>query len=421
MDRNKIITVLKNVTDERGELFLASKTRTLGLSSDSTESFLNHFLSEPVKKALIAQEEFRDGRSYLINLDNGQSGFYPDLVATRMVAKTRASGSALVAVEWLEKILSTKKASGICVMALQGISVNTSVNLYPQIDLMPVSQLPDSSQKNNFLKLQIPSASPWPIPNPALFDAPKSALVYRKVIDPFMVDSLHEEPPQGPNLREYHLLDKVRLALTCVGPCAPMQIAYWFQFEDKDLEEALLGPASLHRHHEILPLHLKEYGVFDPEMAKVITRSFLQLREGKLKNRIHVALERLHQSMLRHDAGDMAMDTSIALEALLADGSGENTFKVALRAALLLGGDVDQRLQNRATVAGAYVLRSAVVHNGKSGNTVKLAKFGEKDSLDVAANAITICAAVIRHLLETGDAPDWYTIELLGGKKTHAA
>jgi hypothetical protein len=103
---------------------------------------------------------------------------------------------------------------------------------------------------------------------------------------------------------------------------------------------------------------------------------------------------------------------SIALESLLADGGTENTYKVGLRSALLLGGELAERLDIRTVVSGTYALRSALVHEGEAGDTIRLKRRGKEKSKEVVNEAILICARVIRRILELGGIPDWYEFEL---------
>jgi hypothetical protein len=64
-----------------------------------------------------------------------------------------------------------------------------------------------------------------------------------------------------------------------------------------------------------------------------------------------VALDRLNLARRRRSTGDRAVDGGICLEALLGDDSPQElTYKLRLRAALLLGRTVDERQQIREDV-----------------------------------------------------------------------
>src|SRR4051812_40788080 len=70
---------------------------------------------------------------------------------------------------------------------------------------------------------------------------------------------------------------------------------------------------------------------------------------GPFRDRITLALDRLNQGMRRRFPGDKAMDIAIALEALLSDTGAQTevTYRLALRSALLLGGNLVERKKNR--------------------------------------------------------------------------
>lgn len=106
------------------------------------------------------------------------------------------------------------------------------------------------------------------------------------------------------------------------------------------------------------------------------------------------------------------MEISIALETLLADGGTENTYKIGLRAALLLGGDVAIRQKNRAIVGGAYVMCSALVHSGAVPHEIKVPRLGKMPADEIAKRAAAICGEVILRIIERGHTPEWFDFEL---------
>jgi len=163
--------------------------------------------------------------------------------------------------------------------------------------------------------------------------------------------------------------------------------------------------------HDITPAWFIPEVMISPVDAREVVSGFLAV-DGTLRARLRVSLQRLNQSIRRLSAGDKAMELSIALEALLAEGATENTYKVGLRAALLAGGDHQQRVQNRATVSAVYELRSAVVHKGLAPDTVKVKRKGHIASTTVVGEAAAVTATVIRRVISARTLPDWYDLEL---------
>jgi hypothetical protein len=85
--------------------------------------------------------------------------------------------------------------------------------------------------------------------------------------------------------------------------------------------------------------------------------------DGQQRRSLDVALDRLNLARRRRSPGDKAIDAGICLEALLGDDSPQElTYKLRLRAALLLGTTLDGRRKIRDDVRDLYDLRSSVVH-----------------------------------------------------------
>ena len=154
-----------------------------------------------------------------------------------------------------------------------------------------------------------------------------------------------------------------------------------------------------------------EQGEIDSEQARAIVCAYYALNEGA-RQRVRTAMERVHLAFIRSSAADKTLELAIALETLLVDSPGENTFKISLRAALLTAEDINSRATNRAIIRAAYKLRSALMHRGQSGTEVNVHGEGKVPSTDVAERATVIAIDVIRSVLTAGKLPDWSDVEL---------
>ena len=107
---------------------------------------------------------------------------------------------------------------------------------------------------------------------------------------------------------------------------------------------------------------------------------------------------------------EAAVHLRICLEAILmeAGGRGDSTFKVALRGALMLGGQMSEKLKNRDLLTKAY---------GAGSNAVHTAELKKKD-IENWAPIQRVSRALIRQWLENGAAKystvDWQRVELGG-------
>lgn len=380
-----------------------------GLPQDMAEAICLHEASSAVIDKLVKDPAFLNCESRMIRSENGSSSFHPMFVAPKLIKKAFGAGNSEVAVTWLEKVLATKQATGFSIMAVWGVRVDRAVQMGNRVSLVPIGELPDSYQKRwilekDWLRSQLDL---MPV---SIVEAPTAALLVETVIDPLFVDGPTDKPVDvWRSNRE--LLDDARLALSMLGPCAPLQACSWFNFKDPDIDDAQLGASRSSSHIEIMPIRIAQPEALDAELASSLVGRYLSL-EGSVKQRLRVALDRLNQGLRRFRPGDQAMEISIALETLLADGGTENTYKIGLRAALLLGGDTATRQENRAIVGGAYVMRSALVHSGTVSTEIKVPRLGKIPADEVAKRAAKICAEVIQGIIKRGHIPEWFEFEL---------
>ncbi len=388
---------------------LYSKKCEEGLPQDMAEAICLHDASSTVIDLLAKDPAFLNCESRMVRSENGSSSFHPRFVAPKLIKKAIGAGNVELAVTWLEKVLATKQATGFSIMALWGVKVDHAIQMGNRVSLVPIGELPDSYQKRWILEKDWLQSQLDAMPR-SIMEAPSAALLVETVIDPLFIDGETDKPVDvWSSNRE--LLDDARLALSMLGPCAPLQACSWFSFKDPDIGDAQLGAARSSNHIEIMPIQIAHQEVLDAELASNLVGRYLSL-EGNVKQRLRVALDRLNQGLRRFRPGDQAKEVSIALETLLADGGTENTYKIGLRSALLLGGDTATRQENRAIVGGAYVMRSALVHSGTVSSEIKVPRLGKIPADEVAKRAAKICGEVIQGIVKRGHIPEWFDFEL---------
>ena len=145
-------------------------------------------LSRDIGTLLAAQPEFEADR-----MDN--TGLASAFFAPALVREGRSRG-AIAAVEWLQKILSTKKVRGFQVQALYGIRVASVTSLVDEINLVPLDAVPDSCQKQGLLER--PSLGPYHPPPFYWISSPSAALIVPVEIKPFFVKSNTAEAQDPP-------------------------------------------------------------------------------------------------------------------------------------------------------------------------------------------------------------------------------
>lgn len=111
-----------------------------------------------------------------------------------------------------------------------------------------------------------------------------------------------------------------------------------------------------------------------------------------------LAIRRFHQSFDRDLPDDQALDLFIALESLLSDDPEAIRYKIALRAAHLIGGDRNDKISINSFLKTAYNQRSGIVHGRESSIRWLGGKdYGSRNNIDELED---IVRRVLRTLLE---------------------
>lgn len=144
---------------------------------------------------------------------------------------------------------------------------------------------------------------------------------------------------------------------------------------------------------------------FPADMA-AIKRAFTNLAAFSEGDSLNRAIDRLGRSRLAVHPVDRALDLGMAAEiVLMHDQSRSNTeitYKIASRAAWLLGSDVEERAEIFDQMKQLYATRSTAVHSGVLPSKSKI-------DLDVADNLV---GRIIRVILEQGSFPDWMSLTM---------
>jgi Apea-like HEPN len=388
--------------------------RVPGNMRRDVEPFVIHDLSKPIVEALLESEPFTKGTGFAIPHDRGFSGFYADNAASVLVKRVLAGETPEEAVRWLERFIAIERAVGYSVMALWSVEVPTPIDLGHDVALMPFASLPDSPTKAWYTAPRDRTAVPGFLSS--MFSSPPTAaIVHRQLVQPVLQRITDGRLPNLPDpLRHGSLLDDVRLALTLLGPCCPVSAGSWFEFDDPDLSSTGLHISIINSLQDVLPWAFAEPVKLDPTEVRKVVTTFLE-HVDPLRASLRLALSRLNQAVRRPPHGDRAIDLAIALESLLVDGAGENTYKVGLRAALLLPVPLEERQRVRSLVSALYAIRSSLMHDGRPPSEVRVVGSGKRPSAEVVVEATTVCASVLRAILEAGRVPHWYSFELAGG------
>jgi hypothetical protein len=102
------------------------------------------------------------------------------------------------------------------------------------------------------------------------------------------------------------------------------------------------------------------------DSSDAITGNFLRLTSRKLAgaHEVRRAVGRLISARTKHDPVDTFLDLVIGLDTLLGQGGPEQTLRISLRCAYLLGSTSGERRTFRNFVQKAYATRSVIAHAG---------------------------------------------------------
>lgn len=370
----------------------------------SQAPFVLHDMSSGLEELITSDPRFLGRAVKILKTPNGASGFYPSFLGPKLLQRTFDTGSASAAIAWLQKVLSTQVTDGKFITALWNVPVVSEVQLTPDVCLVPFDSLPHSGQKTAIENSQFQTGI---ISNPLAWQPPSSALVVPYQVENFVCDQ-EESVRDNQFLVLHESVADIALLLTLIGPRVPIQVAHWFNFDDPDLEFALLGQSRGSQMMEILPkLTGQQPPILNDGEAIEIIRLFNALTISA-KEKIKIATDRLRRALLRHQPADRAVEVSIALEILCGDTqTSEMTHKVKVRAVRLLGGNRGVRERNRTIVTKTYDVRSKLVHQGNY-DTKPISVLGVSMEVDeVISEACHLCAELIKAIIRRGAFPDW--------------
>lgn len=353
-------------------------------------------LEKLVSASLMTHPRFRAGSSRFFGAK--QLMAHP-MMQARNLLRVSVERSPAAAVSWLHKVYSTEQTDVRYVAVAYGLQLNKVHTLNNGVSLMPLEALPPS--ENMRATYEQSQAFPGPLSRGFAnqpFGATHVILAVRS--SPSYEDACCDKRIQP---RSYELERTIR-AFTLLDGAAPFVGASWLEFVDQDLAMAEFGQMWMGSRHEGGVGFIQQTELKDADFDYVDR----YLCTSKVSDRCDVAIERLNLARHRTSAGNRAIEGCICLEALLGDDDNtELTYKLRLRAALLLGADLAERRSIKKVVNNFYRLRSRTVHGRLRPHS--------NDEQD-ASEGLKICARALRRIVDLDHPPDFGDWELVGGK-----
>ncbi|MGO9006774.1 MAG: hypothetical protein ACLQIQ_06240 [Beijerinckiaceae bacterium] len=355
-------------------------------------------ITSPVNAVLTTHPVFGPGRN--IFFATKQLNLHPHYVSQgllRMVLNSDAQS----AVTWLHRLFEIDRADLRLVAVLYGLEADQPVTLANNVRLLPFADTPDSP---NFRMLaRRYQINPW------------SMLDIDSILPPTMAVLNMGTVAASADLMTGHatydraygaILDAAR-GFTLADRAAPVIGASWMDFIDPTLTSVEFGRIWMSARYEGSLSQAPRLKVDADAIAWA--ERYLRLSES-LRGSVDVALDRLNLARRRRSSGNQAIDICICLEALMGDDSSQElTYKLRLRAALLLGTTYNERLEISEAVRKLYDLRSKVVHG-----RARLPKHTLPDT-QCASRGLEICTQAVRAIVRRNTRPDFAEWELTGG------
>ncbi|MGN8257743.1 hypothetical protein ACLEJW_00245 [Pseudomonas sp. SMSB3] len=357
-------------------------------------------------------------RSEILNLINEERDFKELMAGYQVIGASRNFVSPEIIAAWMSSCVQKNygrdfaadlanylkndsfQAYGIVLLA--GIEVEQTINLGKFGSLTSIYRLP-----NKALQLSLSES----LDENALAPQYSAALVV-PFTHPLLVGQarLGEQPKVASDLLQV-LEDVVHcLALCSEGSIAVQRIATAIVAAD---EVPCFGPAVWEYHSFHVVSEISTLSEEDVKNAVALLTNLYHLDERQ-KNHIRLPLGKLHGFYSCNNISEAAVLLRTSLESLFLDNdSGELSHRLSIRAALLSGGAIEERLATYRMIKKAYEHGSAAVHRGKISSKKP----------DEVRLVLEKAAALAKHAIKmylSNPFDDWLTLEL-GGVSSKSA
>ncbi|SFY17438.1 MULTISPECIES: HEPN domain-containing protein [unclassified Pseudomonas] len=351
-------------------------------------------------------------RSEILTLINEEDEFKKLIAGYQVIGASRNLVSPEIIAAWMSSCVRTNygrdftadlanylendsfQAYGIVLLA--GIEVDQTINLGNFGSLTNIYQLP-----NKVLQLSLSES----LDENALAPQYSAALVV-PFNHPLLIGQarLGEQPKIVSDLLQV-LEDVVHcLTLCSEGSIAVQRIATAIVAAD---EVPCFGPAVWEYHSFHVVSELSILSEEDVKSAIILLTNLYRLNERQ-QNQIRLPLGKLHDFYSCNNISEAAVLLRTSLESLFLDNdSGELSHRLSIRAALLTGGAIEERLATYRMIKKAYEHGSAAVHRGK----ISSKKPNEVERI------LEKTAAIAKHAIKmylSNPFDDWLTLELGG-------
>jgi hypothetical protein len=354
-----------------------------------------------------ADQEFRfDGSTSALGITSDLSE-----IARRLIREARRS-SPSESVERLLRFISENVIDQHEAVVLWGFTPKEATQLLDDVYVIPVANLPDSSQKRMVVDER--RGGPYEFgarPRAALF----RAFRFGPVLDVSLPHVGNPLPGSVSRVDKFQTMVKMATALTAAID-APVYRVFSWSLPDESAPVPIGGKGSgTYQPHAYMDGPVVDVAA---SPASEVVKAYLHL-SPQTADALQIPLSRLNSAKLEaldeYRLADAFLDLGIALAVLLGkkDEKSEVAYRLRTRGAVLRGGDGTQRVGTSAVLNAVYDARSQVAHGGALGS-MKVSGRGSVPAPDLFREAASIIQELIRIVIKQGAIPDWDRL-VLGG------
>jgi hypothetical protein len=354
----------------------------------------------PVVKAIEDFRPFQEVDRSVIFTAN--AGFIVHAESLAPILFYRAyAGELGAAVDWFQRVLTTKTTALVLVAAIWGVGVEKEIALTKTTKLVPFDSLP-KSRLTEYLgsqKLRI-GKSIWLARN--WHSAPTAALVVLLSDFPYLRadDEAFKRSDTAFEQAQTHW--RLIEAIESEGPIA---VAFWFEYAERDLDLRYYENAVMWDLPEVAPRVLEPTAALSPDIFRYYEQ--YEKQGDDWRRTLRRSMERFVLSQCRLQPIDRVLDLALAFEIAVSGerSSAPISWKISHRTAQFIGGDIEARKGIRDLLSTFYTFRNRATHGSS------LSDF-DKDDQKVIDETTRLYRALLKKLLTNEGPPDWKTIEL---------
>ena len=379
-DDQRLVDELHRTKEEAKEYFISNPPSGLPTAVEGPVLPVGEILFELVKNHPLFGKR---GNRYFGARNHHMN---PSQAATLLTQKSQTVG-AEQAVAWLSRFYTAERADIRSVTEVLGLHTEDAYSVSNGVSFMPFSAVPYSPMTARYRQR----------PRGSIFDSflPRTAAVFELKDCPVSADY--------PRRMQSDSVERAVCAHVLISEHSTPSVGVsWIEFCDLEMEEASPRVGVRVSRFDAPIGDAAGISVSITDIPRI--ELFLAL-DPKVLDVCEMAASRLITARSRLLPGNKAIDGCICLEALLTEvgETGENIYKIALRAALLIRADLVDRQNVFAEVKAFYDLRSRTVHGSRR---------ARESDYATAANGVRLCAEVLQKIVELKKIPNWREMEL---------